>query len=154
MRPELYDDLDRHIAAAGRIERAAVPIAMYLAWCVNLKLLDPAFEREHEGPVLRLRYREITPSEWFVGACGGRFERRMLSAEGMRFTDAYYPRYLADFRDVFGADVYSVADDWPHYDRLAPLLMRRFVDGGEYPAADPAPRAAAARQRGWWRFWQ
>ena len=40
----VFDSLEEHLAEAGGIERAAIPIGMYLAWCVNLQLTGSALE--------------------------------------------------------------------------------------------------------------
>ena len=68
----IYDDLDRHIAEAGSIEKAAVPLGMYLAWCVNLQLVGECLHVESERALLRVRYREMRGSDLLVSACGGK----------------------------------------------------------------------------------
>jgi hypothetical protein len=141
----IYDDLDRHLPAAGAIERAVVPMGMYLAWCVNLQLTGSALEEEAGTLLLRVRYREQTGSELLLAACAGVLDGRWLNDAGRRFTDRYYGGYLDDFRSVFGPDVYGVEDDWDHYDRLAPLLTRRYL--GEGGKTDRGARR-------WWKFWQ
>ncbi|NIP16382.1 MAG: hypothetical protein GWM88_17205 [Pseudomonadales bacterium] len=141
----IYDDLDRHLPAAGSIERAVVPMGMYLAWCVNLQLTGQALEEEAGALVLRVRYREKTGSELLLAACGGALDGRWLNEAGRRFTDEYYKGYLADFRSVFGAAVYDVEDDWDHYDRLAPVLTRRYMGGR-------GQRQPGSRR--WWKFWK
>ena len=140
----VYDDLDRHLAEAGSIERAAVPMGMYLAWCANLQLVSRRLIEEAEQLLLRVRYREITGSELLVAGCGGELHSRWLSEDGQRFTDAYYPQYLADFASVFGGDVYDVKDDWAHYDEIAAVLTKRYmVDAGK-----------SRRGGKWWKFWK
>lgn len=154
--PLAVDDLDRHLPAAGSIERAAVPMGMYLAWCANLELLDPAFRATHESAVLRLRYRDLTPAQFLTATCGGRIDESVLNEEGRAFTRAYYDRYLEDFRATFGAEVYAVADDWPHYDRIARLLTRRYLGEFRGMTGDKrsADRGAADDGRKWWQFWR
>lgn len=119
-------------------------MGMYLAWCVNLQLTGSALEEEAGALVLRVRYREKTGSELLLAACGGVLDGRWLNDAGRRFTDSYYAEYLEDFRSVFGPDPYGVKDDWDHYDRLAPLLTRRYF--GEH-------RTMGRRGRRWWKFW-
>lgn len=151
MQPDVYDDIDRHLTEAEDFASAAVPTGMYLAWCANLHLLDADFQQQHEALLLRLRYREITGAEFFIAACGGRFERAMLNARGQKFTDSYYQRFLDDYREIFGADTYRVKDDWDHYDRLAPVLMRHLMA----PEARDARSGNddAGRPRKWWQRW-
>lgn len=156
-RPEAepFDDLGRHLAAAGSIDRAAVPLGMYLAWCANHQLLSPALQ-DHAGTlVLRVRFREVTGSELLVAGCGGCLGAEHLDAEGRAFTEAYYGRYLDDFRSIFGADPYGVRDDWDHYDRIAPLLTRQLMSFRGGSSADRVHESVPRRRErsNWWKFW-
>jgi hypothetical protein len=145
----IYDDLDRHMTVAGSIDRAAVPMGMYLAWAVNLNLISRELTEVAEQAVLRVRYREITGSELLVSGCGGTLDSRWFSEAGASFCERYYSSYLGDYRDTFGDDVYQVTDDWPHYDQLAPLLTRRLY------GPKPGRRAHKSERPGsWWKFWR
>jgi len=139
----IYDALDKHLAAAGSIERAAVPMGMYLAWCANLQLVSSRLAQDAEQLLLRVRFREVTGSELLVAGCAGELHSRWLSEAGRRFTDQYYPNYLADFAVVFGADIYAVQDDWDHYDRIAAVLTKRYMHGVD----------ESGRSGKWWKFW-
>ena len=149
----VIDDLDRHMAEAGSIERAAMPLAIYFAWCGNLHLFNPAFQQEHERALLRLRYREISPAEFFTATTGGAIESTVMSDDGRAFTEAHYDDCLEDVRTTFGTDVSSVADDWAHYDLVAPLLTRRFMmaQRGETVSRDNGNSGRRAR---WWQVWR
>lgn len=144
----VVDDLDRHLPEAGGIERAAVPLGMYLAWCGSLHLVSAAFQEAHERALLRLRYRELTPAEFFTATTHGRIETADLNEEGRRFTGAYYERYHDDFRATFGEDVYSVPDDWAHYERIAAVLTGRLMEARGENKPDNG-----ARHR-WWQLWR
>lgn len=151
----VLDDLSRHLPAAGSIDRAAVPLGMYLAWCANHQLLSGELQGQAAALVLRVRFREITGSELLVAGCGGSLAAEHLSVEGRAFSETYYHRYLDDFRETFGADPYGVEDDWEHYDRIAPLLTRRLMSFRS--VSDDGKAAGAAEQRGgrkWWKFWR
>ena len=145
-----YDDVDRHLEAAGSIDRAAVPMGLYLAWCANLQLLSESFQSEHETLVLRVRYREIGGSELLIAGCGGSFDRAVLNADGQRFTDGYYAQYMDDYRSVFGDCVYRVKDDWAQYDRIAPLLTKHYMHSGRHGRKMPR---SGARDKKWWQRW-
>lgn len=140
----IYDDLDSHLAQAGSIDRAATPLGMYVAWCANLQLVSRELNDRAERLILRVRYREATGSELLVSGCAGTLDADCLNEEGRRFTQAYYPQYMDDFRAVFGDPVYDVKDDWAHYDRIAKLLTKRYMH-----------QRGAARPEGsrWWKFW-
>jgi hypothetical protein len=150
----LVDDLDHHLAEAGSIERAAVPMAMYLAWCANLHLLDSDFQSTHEAPLLRLRYREISPAEFLTTTCGGRLTTSELNDQGRRFTEAHYADYLGDFRGLMNGEPYSAADDWGTYDRIAAILTRRLMTGNESGSSRGSSKRGRSEARKWWQLWR
>lgn len=154
---EVFDDLDRHMEEAGSLARAAVPLGMYLAWCANLQLISGRFQKDHEDNLLRLRYRELSPAEFFTATTSGSLAYSQLSPSGADFTRAYYHRYPEDFRATFSVDPSAVRDDWAHYDQIAAVLTRHFMawkDGGRakrlYP---PSNGERLARRSRWWRRW-
>lgn len=125
MHADSYDELDAHIAAAGDIARASVPMGMLLAWCTNMQLLAQSVVAEHEQLILRLRFHEVLGSELLI-ACGGDLRRDLFNANGQRFLDGFYARYPSVFRSVFGDDLYSVTDDLDNYQILAKALAAEF----------------------------
>jgi hypothetical protein len=153
--PAIVDDLSRHVPLAGSIDRAAVPLGMYVAWCANHQLLSTPLQEQAAALILRVRFREVSPSELLVAGCGGCLGYEDLSAEARAFTEAYYGRYLDDFSATFGADPYGVADDWENYDRIARLLTRRLMDfrsGSRRDAAKDVRQRQGGRR--WWKFWR
>ena len=142
----VYDELDRHLPLAGSIDRAAVPMGMYMAWCANHQLLSDALQDQASNLVLRIRFREATGSELAVAGCGGVLRPEHFNGEGRSFTEARYADYLADFRMVFGDAPYDVKDDWDHYDQIAPVLTRRLMSFRNDVPTDGG--------RSWWKFWR
>jgi hypothetical protein len=147
----IYDDIDRHMAAAGGIERAAVPLGFFVAWLVNLQLLSPEFQRRAGDDLVRVRMRDLTPGEFFIKRCHGRFTSAELNERGRHFVESYYAdRYFMDFADIFelplddSGAIWGVEDDWHNYDKLAPTLTRRFFAAGRNPPPKP-------RGKGWLR---
>lgn len=138
-----YDSLDRHIAAAGDIAHASVPMGMLLAWCVNMQLLDASTLAEHERLVLRLRFEEASGSELLV-ACGGALHSDLFNPEGQRFMAGFYPRYMDVFRAVFGDDIYAVRDNWDNYQKLAKVLT------AEYMGPPPQPKTSVLAKLSAW----
>jgi hypothetical protein len=129
---------------------------MYAAWCGQLQLFGAAFQQEHERNLLRLRYRDMTPAEFFAGTCGGVLDAGWLEPLAREFTRTYYPSYMDDYRETFGGDVYGVADDWAQYERIAPVLTRRLMDFRErYPSRRGGRRRRGeGRARRWWQVWR
>jgi len=147
--PGVVDSLDAHMAAAGSIDRAALLPGMYLGWCVRLGLVTPAFKSEHENAVLRLNYGEGSGVELLVG-CGGRLHSGWLTAQGQAFTRHYYPQYMTDWQQLFGADCYAVEDNWANYDQLAPVLTKALYAYTPDKKALKGPKHRKSR----WKFWQ
>jgi len=145
------DELEHHLEEAGSIERALVPMGMYMAWCANLHLLAPGFQNAHESVLLRLRFRELSPCEFLVATGEGSIRLEDLNEEGRTFTRAYYEDYLEDFRNTFDGDIYSVTDDWAHYERIATILTRRFMtmkNGTRHSGGN----GRAGKK--WWQVWR
>ena len=137
-----YDDVQSHLAAAGgSMDKAAVPLGMYLALCVNVGLTGAELDESSQTAVLRVRYREITGAELLISGCAGVLDARWFNEQGRDFCERYYASFLDDFRAVFGDDLYEVRDDWDHYDQLAPLLTERLYG---------KPR----RSKPWWKLWR
>jgi len=84
----------------------------------------------------------------------GRLASDMLRAEGRAFTGAYYAPeygYARDWRRVFGrrADRYAVPDEWDTYDRIGPVIERRYHEwvAADRPELMPLPRLLSALLR-------
>lgn len=154
MSEEVLDDLDRHLPAAGSLDRAAVLPGMYLAWCVNLQLISGRFQQEHESALLRLRYRELTPAEFFTATTGGSLEYAHLSPGGQAFSRAYHPGYVEDCRRLFGTNPYGAKDDWAHYDQIAAVVTRRYMDWRDRARSGHRQESLGTGVRRWWRRWR
>jgi hypothetical protein len=109
-----------------------VHIGLFLAWLVERDLLDVEWVARAGAAraIAAMRARE-------EGCCalrdmtGGALAADMLSSEGRAFATAYYlPEYgyARDYRRLFGrpADAYAVEETWESYDRLRPVLERRY----------------------------
>ena len=142
----VYDEIAQHLAQAESVDRAAVPLGMFVAWCVNMNLVSELLLQTAEQLVLRVRYREITGSELLVAGLGGRLESKWLNSAGNAFCREHYSGYLDDYAREFGLDIYGVRDDWDHYDRIAPQLTARLYG--------PARRGEKQGDRRWWQFWR
>ena len=142
------DCLDNHLPAAGSIDRAAVPLGLFLAFCAGNGLISEAFARTHENLLLRLRDRDLKPAELLVAGCAGRLERKDLNAAGQQFADACLPGYLETFAELFGADVYDVEDSWTSYDKLAPVLAAALYGPGSRRHETPT------EEKRWWQIWR
>jgi hypothetical protein len=128
-------------------------MGMFLAWIVCQGLIGTR-HTEHHAPLLeRLQRREITGRQFFEAACEGRFWECDLNDEGNAFARYYYSqregqrgRFFDDYKKALVKGLPSfwhVADTWANYDKLAPILTRRYEEwkGG-------------SGKRRWWQFWK
>jgi hypothetical protein len=83
----------------------------------------------------KLQTRSVTPGAFFLQACDGKFTDEDLNEEGNAFAEDYFDfdrgQYLADYQATLGADLpdlYYVKDSWDNFDRLRPVLDRRFAE--------------------------
>jgi hypothetical protein len=131
---------------------AATHIGMFLAWVI-LNGLENEYHRQHANDLIaKLRQREITGRQFFEAACRQRFAEKDLSPEGNAFAAYYYANesgergpYFADYKNVLAARLPSfwhVADTWDNYDKIAPVISKRFEEWKDPP-----------RKR-WWQFWK
>jgi hypothetical protein len=131
---------------------AGTHIGMFLAWAV-LNGLENGFHQQRSAELLaRLRRRELTGRQFFEAACNEKFAEKDLNVEGNAFAQQYYADdtgkrgdYFADYKRVLVSGLPSfwhVADTWDNYDKLAPVVSRRFEAWQNPP-----------RKR-WWQFWK
>ncbi|MDX8480474.1 hypothetical protein RFN28_18700 [Mesorhizobium sp. VK24D] len=84
-----------------------------------------------------LRSRSLTPRQWFLDVCDGKFTDDDLNDDGNLFAAYYYDApdvdpvsYIADYSYAFpdGESLYSVEDGWETYTMIQPILDRRYKD--------------------------
>jgi hypothetical protein len=128
-------------------EAGGTHIGMFVAWCLLNGLGGDIHTKELPDILDRLRKREQTPGNWFLGACDEKFTNEDLSEEGNEFARAYYEMRAGGYVDDYTAAVgegyptlYHVPDTWDTYEKLSPVLGRRFK-GWKNP-------------RKWWQIWK
>ncbi len=141
-----YDTVDAHLPAAGALHRAVLPMAWYLAWCAQHQLLSDVAVQAAGDSLLRLRYREISPGEFFVPLAAGELEASLFSSAGQQFTEQHYAAFLEHVNALFGEALYRQQDNWDTYALVAPFLSARLHG---------KTRATNKEQEGrWWKFWK
>jgi hypothetical protein len=139
-----YDDASWHYGGSFppdlEPKAGATHIGMFTAWCVLNGFGGELHIENFTDDLDRLRSREVTPGEWFMGACDGKFTDEDLNDEGNAFTAFYYSPepapYLTDYEDTLGhglASLYHVPDTWHSFDRLSPLISRRYEEWKQLP---------------------
>jgi hypothetical protein len=137
-----HDDASWHVSEDTARETdqfaGATHIAMFLAWAGFRNLIGELHAQDFSEELEKLRSRSITPGAWFMENCDGKFTDEDLNEEGNLFAQSYYANrdtegpapYLLDYVDAFpeADSVYSVSDNWESFDRIAPIIDRRFGD--------------------------
>lgn len=133
-------------------ENGGTHIGMFLAWSLLHDLAGELHLDDGPGALEALRSRTCTCGEFLFDHCDGKFYEDDLSEVGNAFAEAYYAgQYADDYNDTLAAElptIYHVEDTWENFDKLAPVLDRRFE---EWKNGGPT---AAAPKRPWWKFWE
>ena len=122
---------------------------MFLTWALLNDMAGSLHTDDFPDDLARLKAREITPGQFLLTVCDGKFTDQDLNEEGNAFAAAYFNfesgQYLADYETALCGDLptlYHAADTWESYDQLAPVLnsaLRRW-------------RSKSDRKR--WEFWK
>ena len=116
-------------------EAGATHIGMFLAWALLHGFAGEIHNEDFPETLEQLRQRTITPGEFLIRACDEKFTDEDLSDEGNAFAGFYFGSpdqsvsYLDDYESTLGEkgkSLYYIADTWQNYDRLAPVIQKRF----------------------------
>jgi hypothetical protein len=132
-----YDDASWHYGGdfpSGLPDSAgATHIGMFVAWAVLNGLAGPLHTEDATEELERLEGRSVTPGEWFLSVCDGKFTHHDLNDVGNQFALAYYEvegsgSYLDDYGQAFPETevLYYVPDSWATFSVLEPLIRTRF----------------------------
>ena len=133
----VVDSIDRHLDGGNSIESAAVIPGIFIAWCVNMGLVNPAEFVDVERAVVRLKYREITGGEFLVAALGGEFREEHLSNNGVIFARRWYAPFVEEASVRLGE---MPEPKWSTYEQMSPWLTERLL-------------GRKSGRKKWWRFW-
>jgi hypothetical protein len=133
-----YDDASWHYGGDFPkdlpIEAGATHIGMFFAWAVLSGLAGEIHTEEMPEDIERLKSRSTTPGAIFLQMCDGKLTDEDLNDEGNAFALAYYNLetavYFSDYESTLGAglpDLYYVTDNWENFDKLKPVLDKRFA---------------------------
>lgn len=134
-----YDDASWHYAgdfpADLPTSAGATHIGMFLAWSLLNGLGGEVHLDDFTDTLEKLRQRKITPGAYLIEVCDEKFTDEDLSLEGSEFAESYFcvdgklGPYLDDYVGTLGQSGrsgYHVPDTWESYDRLAPVIQKRF----------------------------
>ncbi|WP_116812883.1 hypothetical protein [Steroidobacter cummioxidans] len=135
-----YDDASWHYGADNfpkdlAEESGATHAGMFVAWALLSGLAGSIHIEDFPDDIPKLASRSVTPGVFFLEACDGKFTDEDLNEEGNSFASDYFEfekgQYLADYESILGEpgrDLYYVADTWENFDRLRPVLDKRFAE--------------------------
>jgi len=146
-----YDDASWHYG--GNFPKdlpqvaGAIHAGMYLAWALLSGLAGSIHLEDMPEGLEALRARSITPGAFFMKFCDGKFTDEDLSDDGNAFTKIYFDfktgKYLSDYCAAVGVKIdriYYAADTWESFDRLKPVLDRRYSEWKTPP------------KKSWWKL--
>ncbi len=109
------------------------------------------YASELQEDLVKLRTPTVTPGEFFLNSCDGKFTDDALTDEGNAFAQEYFDfntgSYLKDYERILVKKLpsqYHVQDTWTNFDTLRPVLDRRLAEWR---------RRRSSSSRSWWRFW-
>jgi len=141
-RSQSYDRADWH--SGGKYppdlppENGGTHIGMFLAWAILHDLEGQQHQEDSQADLAAVRSRKMTGRDFLFRDCDGKFWEDDLSEEGNEFARWYfapesggYGSYIEDYESLLAAKlptVYHVADTWENFDKLAPVIDRRFAE--------------------------
>ena len=108
---------------------------MFVAWAILHGLVGELHVEDSPELLEQLQQHTITPGQFLMQACDGKFTDEDLSDQGNAFAKHYFNSgdqwgaYLGDYEATLGVDgrsLYYVDDNWENYDRLAPVIQHRY----------------------------
>jgi hypothetical protein len=134
-----YDDASWHYGGDFPkdlpVEAGATHTGMFVAWALLLGLAGDIFVKDFPNELEKLRSRKCTPGQFLLTSCDGKFTNEVLNDIGNAFAQSYFDfkhgEYLKDYEGLLGKEVptlYHVSDTWENFDRLSPILDRRFAE--------------------------
>jgi hypothetical protein len=134
-----YDDASWHYG--GKFpkdlpdEAGGTHTGMFVAWALLAGLAGEIHTNGSPEAIEKLRSRRVTPGQFFFEACDGKFTDEDLSDEGNAFAQEYFDfdrgAYINDYAQLLAKDLpsqYHVRDTWTNFDKLHPVLNKRFHD--------------------------
>lgn len=139
-----YDDASWHydgdFPSELPTDTGATHIGMFVAWGMLNGLAGELHTDEFPDELDALKSRKISPGQFVINACDGKFTDEEFNDEGNEFALAYYGenvgmgKYVVDYEEALGdglPTLYYIKDTWENYDKLAPLIAQRYCEWKE-----------------------
>lgn len=116
-------------------EAGATHAGMFLAWAILSGLGGSLHTEECPDDLDSLKKRTITPGQFLIAACDEKLTDEDLNKEGNAFAKIYLDfkkgQFLPDYEALLAQGLpttYHIKDSWANFDRLKPVLDRRFEE--------------------------
>lgn len=135
-----FDDASWHYGEGlpeGYEENAlGVHIGVFAIWCALNGLAGDTLKRKVSGIKKMYESRSNSPGQWCIDKMDGQLTNDALSDDGNAFAYDYYDlakgEYRRDYFEAAGDDdndyAFSVPDSWETYDKVAPIIARRYEE--------------------------
>ncbi|ATC86306.1 MULTISPECIES: DUF7832 domain-containing protein [Pseudoalteromonas] len=132
-----YDDASWHYGGdfpkGLPCEKGATHMAMFVSWCLLNNLAGSIHAEEFPESLTQLKTRKVSPTTWFIDNCDEKFTDEDLNVIGNRFAEYYYESkdgmFYEDYESTSDEDLetlYHFEDSWSAFDKLSPILKKRF----------------------------
>lgn len=117
-------------------ENGGTHIGMYLAWIIHNNLIGQLHRDDSKEALEKVLNKQMTGRDFLIEMCDEKFWDEDLNEEGAAFTKYYYeseinPNYLYDYTDILADEiesVYEAENSWENYEKLKPVLDKRYWD--------------------------
>lgn len=134
-------------------EHGATHIGMFAAWAIANGMWGDFLGSGARDAIEAVRARRISGRSFVLEQCDGKLLSEMLTPDGARFAEAYYPKhYMRDFQTTLAAGLpsdYHVEDTWANYDKLAARIAERFEASKSVRIAE----RFEGPKKPWWKVW-
>jgi hypothetical protein len=129
-----YDDASWHYGGDFPSDLPAKAGATHIGMFVTWALLAGLENSKDPLGIETLKSKGLTPGEFVMNECDEKFVDAFLNTEGNEFAKYYYFSETGMFNNDYAStlaselpSIYHVGDSWTNYDKLKPIIDRRFA---------------------------
>ena len=120
-------------------ENAGTHIGMYLAWLICNDYIQEDWLEEFSDAIDKVKNRDMTGRDLLVECLDETLPEDIVTEEALEFTGEYYDsHYIDDYNEALSEKqpdsefaVYLHEDTWENYDKVEPVINRRFEEWRE-----------------------
>ncbi|MCT3735613.1 hypothetical protein HZQ27_05180 [Elizabethkingia anophelis] len=136
-----YDRIDWHSEGDGfpkniSSDNGGTHIGMFSTWIIQNDLIGELHREESQESIEKVKNREMTGRDFLIKECDSKLWDEDLNEKGNRFAKYYfadnngYKQYIIDYENLFldYDNLYEIEDTWENYDRIRPVLDKRYLE--------------------------